>query len=285
MTSAVHEWGGKIVMQIAHSGHFAPEKLTGQPPWVVSNFEGLAGSPRKEMTVEDIQKIVLAFVDAARRVKSAGFDGVQIHCAHGYLLNQFLSPAFNRRRDEYGGNVGNRARTLLEVYDAIRKTVGKDYPVLIKLNCQDFSEDGLTMEDSLRVANLLANAGIDAVELSGGLITGGKLSPSRPGIDSEDKEAYFKEEARAFKREIDVPLILVGGIRSFEVAEQLLEDGVTDYLSMSRPFIREPGLINRWKAGDRRKAECLSDSLCFRPGAKGEGIYCVVEEREKKQAG
>jgi 2,4-dienoyl-CoA reductase-like NADH-dependent reductase (Old Yellow Enzyme family) len=281
MSSAVHEWGGKIVLQIAHSGHFAPEKLIGQPPWVVSDFEGLAGSPRKEMTVGEIQEMVLAFADAARRAKSAGFDGIQIHSAHGYLFNQFLSPAFNRRRDEYGGSLENRARIHLEVYEAIRKTVGRDYPVLIKLNCQDFAKDGLTVEDSLKVASLLANAGIDAIELSGGLITGGNLSPSRPGINSEDKEAYFMKEARAFKKEIDVPLILVGGIRSFEVAERLLEEGVTDYISMSRPFIREPDLINRWKAGDRRKAECISDSLCFRPGAKGEGIYCVVEKREK----
>jgi 2,4-dienoyl-CoA reductase-like NADH-dependent reductase (Old Yellow Enzyme family) len=281
MTAAVHEWGGKIVLQLSHAGHFAVEQLIGRAPLVVSDFEGLAESPRKEITVQDIQEIVLTFADAARRAKSARFDGIQIHSAHGYLLNQFLSPAFNRRRDNYGGNVGNRARIHLEVYDAIRKAVGQDYPVLIKMNCQDFTENGLTTEDSVQVASLLANAGIDAIELSGGLITGGKLSPSRPGINSEDKEAYFTEEARAFKRKIDIPLILVGGIRSFEVAERLLENGVTDYISMSRPFIREPGLINRWKAGDRRKAECISDNLCFRPGVKGEGIYCVVEKREK----
>jgi 2,4-dienoyl-CoA reductase-like NADH-dependent reductase (Old Yellow Enzyme family) len=248
---------------------------------VVSDFEGLAGSPRKEITAQDIREIVIAFADAARRAKSAGFDGIQIHSAHGYLLSQFLSPAFNRRQDNYGGNVGNRSRIHLEVYDAIRKAVGKDYPVLIKMNCRDFTEDGLNQEDSIQAASLLANAGIDAIELSGGLITGGKLSPSRPEISSEDKEAYFMEDAHAFKRQINIPLILVGGIRSFEVAERLLEDGVADYISMSRPFIREPGLINRWRAGDRRKAECISDNLCFRPGLKGEGIYCVVEKREK----
>ena len=149
MIAAVHEWGGKIVLQLSHAGHFAVEQLIGRPPLVVSDFEGLAESPRKEITVQDIQEIVLAFADAARRAKSARFDGIQIHSAHGYLLNQFLSPAFNRRRDNYGGNVGNRARIHLEVYDAIRKAVGQDYPVLIKMNCQDFTENGLTTEDSV----------------------------------------------------------------------------------------------------------------------------------------
>ena len=281
MTAAVHDWAGKIALQLAHAGHFAAKELIGQPPLVVSNFEGLAKSPRKELTAQDIREIVVAFADGARRAKSAGFDGVQIHSAHGYLLSQFLSPAFNRRQDEYGGDAGRRARIHLEVYNAIREAVGKDYPVLIKMNCQDFTEDGLKPEDSLQAARLLAKAGIDAIELSGGLMTSGKLSPSRQGINSEDKEAYFKEEGRVFKREIGIPFILVGGIRSFEVAERLLEDEVADYISMSRPFIREPGLINRWKAGDRHKAECISDNQCFGPGVKGEGIYCVVEKREK----
>ncbi|MFC1886951.1 hypothetical protein ACFLZM_07835 [Thermodesulfobacteriota bacterium] len=110
-----------------------------------------------------------------------------------------------------------------------------------------------------------------------------KLSPVRTGINSESKEAYFKEEAAAFKEKIDIPLILVGGTRSFEVAESLVENGTADYISMSRPFIREPDLVNRWKSGDRRKAECRSDNQCFGPGVKGEGIYCVTAEREKEK--
>ena len=281
MAAAVHECGGKIVMQMAHAGTFAAKQATQQPPLVVSNFDGLAKSPRKEITAEDIREMVGAFGDAARRAKSAGFDGVQIHSAHGYLLNQFLSPFFNRRQDEYGGDIRNRARVHLEVYQAIRDVVGKDYPVLIKMNCGDFAENGLSLEDSVRATRLLADAGLDAVELSGGLITSVKMSPSRPGINSSDKEAYFKEEARVFKREIALPLILVGGIRSFEVAEQLVKSGVADYISMSRPFISEPNLVNRWKAGDRRKSNCRSDNRCFGAGAEGEGIYCVTNREEK----
>lgn len=282
--SAIHAWGGKIVMQLAHAGNFAAEKLTGQPALVVSDFEGLASSQRHEIEAQDVKKIITAFAAAAVRAKAAGCDGVQVHSAHGYLLSQFLSPLFNRRRDDYGGDIRQRARIHLEVYRAIREAVGRDYPILIKMNCRDFQENGLSLEESLQAAEMLAQAGFDAIELSGGLLTGGKLSPSRPGIDSPEKEAYFREEIRTFKKSIPIPLILVGGIRSFEIAEQLVADGTADYISMSRPFIREPDLINRWKAGDRRKSECTSDNLCFRPGFKGEGIYCVPKRREQAKS-
>jgi 2,4-dienoyl-CoA reductase-like NADH-dependent reductase (Old Yellow Enzyme family) len=282
MTAAIHECGAKTVMQLAHAGNFAAEKLTRLPPLVVSDFEGLAGSPRREMTTQDIREVIDAFARAARRAKSAGFDGVQIHSAHGYLLSQFLCPVFNRRQDEYGVDVCNRARIHVEVLHAIRETVGKDYPVLIKMNCRDFTESGLSLDDSVQIAELLAEAGFDAIELSGGLITCKELSPCRQGINSIGKEAYFREEARIFKREIGIPLILVGGIRSLEVADQLIEHEAADYISMSRPFIREPDLINRWKTGDRRKASCKSDNLCFRPGLRGKGICCVSQMRTDK---
>lgn len=281
MAAAVHDAGGKIVMQLAHAGHFALSKLTGRTPVVASVYEGLSRSPRKELTTQDIQDLVGAFADAAGRAKSAGFDGVQIHAAHGYLLSQFLSPIYNRRSDGYGGSIENRARIHVEVIHAVRKAVGKDYPVLIKMNCADFAENGLSLEDSLIAGEILADAGLDAIELSGGLLTGGKLSPSRPGIHSADKEAYFREELIAFKKNIRIPLILVGGIRSVEVAEKLVADGSADYIAMCRPLIREPDLVQRWKAGDRRRAACKSDNLCFGPGLEGGGIYCVTEKREK----
>lgn len=278
MTAAVHGAGGKIVMQLAHGGNFAAERLIDQPPWVVSNFEGLAKSARREMSAQDIREIVDAFANGAQRALAAGFDGVQLHSAHGYLLSQFLSPIFNRRQDQYGGDIHNRVRIHLEIGRAIRNLVGPGYPLLIKMNCRDFAEKGLSLEDSLQAAKLLSQAGFDAIELSGGLLTGGKLSPLRPSINSEDKEAYFKEEARAFKEAIDIPLILAGGIRSIEVAESIIESSAADYLSMSRPLIREPELIKRWRDGDRRRAECVSDNLCFKAGYTGEGIYCPTKE-------
>jgi 2,4-dienoyl-CoA reductase-like NADH-dependent reductase (Old Yellow Enzyme family) len=281
MTKAVHDKGGKIVMQLAHAGYFSFAKLTGRTPMAPSNVEGFAKGPRQEMAAEDIHKVANAYGQAARRAQLAGFDGVQIHSAHGYLLNQFLSPAFNRRSDQYGGDIHNRARVLIKVLRAVRSSVGNDYPVMVKLNCQDFIENGLTLEDSLRIGPMLMENGIDAIELSGGVLIGGKLSPVRMGIKSEDKEAYFQQEAMAFKKKVDVPLILVGGNRSFQVAERLIDEGVADYISMSRPFIREPDLINRWKSGDLSRATCLSDNMCYGPARKGHGIYCVTEEKQK----
>lgn len=228
LTSSIHAAGGKIVVQIAQAGYLAAASLSGWTPVVVSDFEGLMKLPRKEMTAMDIRNIVTAFACAARRAKASGFDGIQLHAAHGYLLNQFLSPAFNRRQDEYGDSVANRARILLEILRAVREAVGKDFPVLVKMNSRDFVENGLTLEDSRRTARFLVDAGIDAIELSGGMVVSGKLSPSRTGIHSNEKEAYFRDEARAFKAQISVPLILVGGIRSLETAECLMEEGIAD---------------------------------------------------------
>lgn len=280
MTGAVHDAGGRIVLQLAHAGTFASETRTGKTPWAVSVPQGQSRNPRREMTVQDIQDVVTAFANGARRAKEAGFDGVQIHSAHGYLLSQFLSPAFNRREDAYGGNLKNRSRIHLEVCRAVREAVGESYPLLIKMNCRDFADNGLELEDSIEAIQGLEASGLDAMELSGGLVTGGKLSPSRPGITSEAQEAFFREEARAFRQKIRIPLILVGGVRSFGVAETLVQEGVADYISMSRPLIREPDLIQRWKEGDRQRAACNSDNLCFGPGMKGEGVYCVTKERE-----
>ena len=283
MAKAVHDNGGKIVLQLAHAGFFANAKLTGQTPMAPSNVEGFSKSARQEMTAEDIRDVVQAYGAAAKRAQNAGFDGVQIHAAHGYLLSQFLSPAFNRRNDAYGGDIRHRATALVEVLQQIRHTVGREYPVLVKMNCRDFIENGLVVEDSLEVATMLEAEGIDAIELSGGVLVGGKLSPSRVGIKSAEKEAYFQDDARAFKEKLGVPLILVGGNRSFQVAERLINEGMADYISMCRPLIREPALINRWRAGDLSKATCLSDNMCFKPAMKGDGIYCLTEERERKQ--
>ncbi|MBI9085993.1 MAG: NADH:flavin oxidoreductase [Desulfobacterales bacterium] len=283
MAAAVHDNGGKIVLQLAHAGFFANAKLSGQTPFAVSDVEGLAKSPRAELTTADIEEIVAAYAAAAARAKTAGFDGVQIHAAHGYLLSQFLSPAFNRRTDDFGGSVENRARSFLAVVDAVQNSVGPDYPVLVKMNCGDFIDNGLTLDDAVAVAKMLVEAGIDAIEVSGGVLTSRKLSPSRMGIHNQDREAYFQKEAAAIKEATGVPLILVGGNRSFDVAERLVNEGTADYISMCRPLIREPDLINRWKSGDRTRATCLSDNQCFGPAMAGEGIYCVTERKEQQK--
>lgn len=281
MVSAVHENGGKIAMQLAHAGQYAEKEITGWPALAVSENSDFPSEDITAITSRDIQRLVSSYALAAKRAQKAGFDGIEMHSAHGYLLSQFLSPAFNKRRDEYGGSIENRTRIHLQIYRAIRDVVGADYPILIKMNCADFIENGLTIDDSLRAAKFFADAGFDAIEVSGGIIKTGKLSPSRPGITTQDREAYFKNYADRFRSDIKIPLILVGGLRSFEVADRIVAEGVADYIAMSRPLIREPDLINRWKNGDRRKAECKSDNLCFNPGFEGKGVYCVTQEREK----
>lgn len=282
MAEAVHGKGGRIALQLAHGGLLAGTQLTGQPALAPSQTGGPEKTRRREMTEADIRDTIGAYGQAALRAREAGFDGVQVHAAHGYLLNQFLSPWFNRRTDRYGGSIENRARMVLDVLASVRKAVGKDYPVLVKMNSADFMEGGLTREDSLQAALMIAAAGADAIELSGGTLLSGKLSPSRSKIDSVEQEAYFRDAARTFKAMLNIPLALVGGIRSFEVAEGLVRDGIADFVSMSRPFIREPGLVNRWKRGDRSRATCVSDNRCFGPPMRGTGFYCVVEREEKE---
>jgi 2,4-dienoyl-CoA reductase-like NADH-dependent reductase (Old Yellow Enzyme family) len=281
MAAAARENGAKMVLQLAHAGCFAAEELTGTPPLVVSAAVDSDDPPGREVSATGIRDLVRAFADAARRAKAAGFDGVQIHAAHGYLLSQFLSPRFNRRTDAYGGGIRQRSRASVEVIEAVREVLGRDTPLLVKMNCRDWAEGGLEPDDAIQAAVLLQEAGADAIEISSGLPRFSKFTPVRPGIDSEEKEAYHQAEATAFKKRLKVPLVLVGGIRSFAVAERLVNGGVCDFISMCRPFIREPGLVNRWKSGDRQSAACTSDNLCFGPIRKGDGFYCVTADKEK----
>lgn len=283
MTSVVHDYGSRIVLQLAHAGLYAHTELTGEPPVAPSRVEGHPSSSCREMAPDDIHEIVEAFGQGAVRAKEAGFDGVQIHAAHGYLMSQFLSPFYNKRTDAYGGTVENRARALQEVLMRIRAVVGDGFSILVKMNCQDFVDGGLTLSESLQVGAMLQEEGIDAIEVSGGTPCSGRLGAIRMRITSEEKEAYFREEARAFKERFHVPLILVGGIRTFGVAERLVTEGYADHISMSRPFIREPDLIKRWESGGLHKATCISCNRCFRPAGAGEGIYCVVEQRQKEK--
>ena len=261
LTGAVHEHDSKIIVQLGFGGAY------------------LSKSRLRSMGAEDFHVLAEAYGQAALRAQKAGFDGVQIFAAHGFFLSQMLCPRYNDRTDDYGGNIANRARFLVEVLDAIRKAVGRDYPVLAKLNCRDDVENGLTLEDSVTVAGMLEKAGIDAIEISGGLLNNPNIMRSK--IDSGDSQAFFQAEARMFKQTVNVPLILVGGIRSYDTAKHLVDEGIVEYISMSRPFIREPGLIKRWKAGDRRDAACISCDNCFEPIKKGEGVSCVPLEPQE----
>lgn len=202
MTEAVHKSGGKIVMQLAHAGCHAAAHLTELEPLGPSVMENKKGPICREITLKEIQEIVNAFGEGAVRAQKAGFDGVQIHGAHGYFLSQFLSPFYNRREDEYGGSIENRARIVLEVFRSIRAAVGDHFPILIKINSEDFVEGGQTQEDMLQAVAMLEKEGIDAIELSGGSQRSKPaLSPVRVGkLDSEEKEAYYREAARRYKK-------------------------------------------------------------------------------------
>ena len=285
MTSAVHEAGGKIAVQLVHAGGQAGSENAGRVPLAPSavKVDQFPETP-EEMSSEQIAEVLKAFGKAAQRAKEWGFDAVQLHGAHGYLINQFLSPLTNRRTDEYGGGVENRCRFLLEVYHAVRGAVGSGYPVCIKLNSSDNVAGGLELEDALYAARKLGEAGIDAIEVSGGTPASGDRSPVRTKIKFPDQEAYHLEQARCIKEVAGCPVMAVGGFRSREVVENALGEGGVDYVSMSRPFIREPGLASRWSGGDSGVARCISCNGCFMPGLKEGGIYCVVEKKEREKA-
>ena len=276
MTDFVHRNGVPIIIQLVHSGLFSSPLLTGTTPLGPSVLETSEGTIGREMSKEEITEAVVAFREAALRAKEAGFDGVQIHAAHGWLLSQFLSPFFNRRSDEYGGTLENRARIVMEVTKNIKEAVGDNFAVTVKINSDDFIPGGFGTDEMVKVCAMLEKAGVDAIEISGGtigaLMTGnidGSFSPaSKKGI-------YYLEAAKRYKEKISVPLILVGGIRSFEEAEELVKSGIADYIALCRPLIREPDLIKKWKSGNFKRSDCISDSACFQPGIEGKGVHCV----------
>ncbi|MBF0558012.1 MAG: NADH:flavin oxidoreductase [Nitrospirae bacterium] len=281
LTQAVHGEGGKICIQLVHAGGQTTVKTAGRRPLAPSavKVEQFPEEP-DAMSSEDIVQIVTAFGEAAARAKEYGFDAVQLHAAHGYLINQFLSPLTNRRTDGYGGPVENRCRFLMEVYRRVRSEVGPDFPVMAKLNGSDNLDGGLSLTDAVVAARLLDKEKIDAIEVSGGTSASGEKTPVRTGIDKPDMEAYNIELAREIKKSVGCPVMAVGGFRSLEVINKaIIEDGI-DYISMARPFIREPQLVRRWREGDRSPARCISCNGCFRPGLKEGGIYCVVEKKE-----
>jgi len=285
MAGAAHSHGSSIVLQLAHAGLQAATSLTKMDALGPSAAVGGSGAAGRAMTDEEIEATIKAFVDAAGRAKDAGFDGVQLHAAHGYLLSQFLSPYFNRRTDQYGGSTENRARIVVIILERIRSSLGEAFPVLIKMNSEDFLEGGLQVEEMLQIAAMLAEARISGIEMSGGTIdpAGYQIPVRKRTPATEDEEAYYREAARQFKGTIRVPLILVGGIRSYEVARELIENGSADYIALSRPLIREPHLVAQWKSGDTRKSECESCNGCFGPIFRGRGIYCVRTNRKERK--
>ncbi len=284
MTSEVHKAGGAIAIQLVHAGGQTDTGNAGRQPVAPSavQIDQFPEIPA-ELTSEEIQEIIDAFGKGALRAKKWGFDAVQLHGAHGYLINQFLSPLANRRTDEYGGSIENRSRFLIEIYKKVRANVGDNYPVLIKLNASDNLEGGLTTQDAIYAAQKLSELGIDAIEVSAGTPASGDKTPARAKINNQDKEAYHLDLAKQIKNAVSCPVMVVGGMRSYKIAEKAVTEDGLDYISMARPLIREPNLPNRWRDGDLSPATCISCNSCFMPGIKEGGIYCVIEKKEKQR--
>jgi 2,4-dienoyl-CoA reductase-like NADH-dependent reductase (Old Yellow Enzyme family) len=224
----------------------------------------------EDLTADDIRETADAFVAAAGRAREAGYDGVQIHAAHGYLLSCFLTPSENTRTDRHGGDASGRRRLLVEITERVRDVIGPDLALLCKLGAVDGRDDSLPLAESVATAAALEAAGVDAVEVSSTL-SGPRAQPAAEGIDSVAKEAYFRSQARAIRDAVSIPVILVGGLRSLVVMEEAVHGGSCDMVSMSRPFIREPGLVNAFSGGAADRAACISCNKCYDP----HGFHCV----------
>jgi NADPH2 dehydrogenase len=232
LAETIHRNGSKCMMQLNHAGSAASEEWTGTPPVGPSAIENpRRGTVPQELNREEIGGIINAFQDAARRTKEAGFDGVEIHSAHGYLLNQFYSPLTNKRTDEYGGDVLQRIKIHLQVIKAVRSVVGEDFPILLRLGASDFTEGGTTIEDSLIAAREFEKAGVNVLDISGGF-----SGYNVPGLTGQ---GFFAPLTEAIKQGVSIPVILTGGITEAEAAEKLLEDGKADLIGVGRAILHD----------------------------------------------
>lgn len=277
LTDIVHQYDAKIMMQIAYGGtkttYRVGERVIYAPSVVPERGTKTAG---KAMTIEEIMLVEDAFAEAALRIKKAGFDGVEIHAAHTYLINQFLSPYYNLRQDEYGGSLENRMRFLVEICNKTRERVGKDFCVAVKLTASEFFDGGMTFDETRVTAKKLQEIGVDMIELSGN-IHGKAKSMAGEVYDHHTllAQGYFLEYAKTLRGDISIPLITVGGFRDLNTIETALNQYGVDAVGLSRPLLAEPDLFLRWKNGDERAARCVSCSKC----RTEEGNYCTVFRR------
>lgn len=286
LTTAVHDRGAKIAVQLFHAGREGARFLKGKneqaiAPSFVSNDPYFTEQYRP-MTEDEIWDMIRAFGDAAKRARDAEFDAVQLHGAHAFLLSQFLSPFTNHRDDDWGGSVEKRLRFHREIYRDIRSKAGEDYLVLIKIGVQDGFPGGLAFSEGNLAAQLLAQRGFDSLEISQGLR--GKPyegTEFRTKINNLDREGYFQHWCKEIKSKVDVPVMMVGGLRTFELMEEIIQKGEADFISLSRPLIREPGIINEWKSGNRHRATCISCNKCLEALRKGEALHCVQQKIEE----
>ncbi len=281
LVEAIHKEDGKIVIQINHAGRQTSASITGSPIVAPSAIPcPVRKEMPKELSYEEIQKIIEAFGQAARRVKESGADGVEIHMAHGYLLCQFLSPFSNKRTDEYGGDADRRMRMALEVLRAVRNKVGPDFPVLCRLSADEYVEAGLKLEDTKEIAKALERTGADALHISACVAASGYLN--HPPYYAE--EGVFVHLAQGIKSVVGVPVITVGRIRTPELANQILEEKKADLISMGRALIADPDLPTKALQGRREEIiPCISCNRCVLSIRKG-SLQCAVNPETGREA-
>ncbi len=239
LAALIQKNGSKAVIQLNHTGSAARSEVTGMEPVgpsAICNPPG-GGVVPKELDTIGIKAIVEQFKDAALRVKRAGFDGVELHAAHGYLLSQFLSPLTNKRTDEYGGDITGRMKLHLEIIRAIREAVGKSFPILLRLGASDYMEGGLTIQDSKIAAQAFERAGLDILDVSGGF-----CRYTIPGIM---KPGYFTELTKVLKEVVTIPVIVTGGIIEPESAENILREGSADLIGVGRAILKDSAWAKR----------------------------------------
>jgi len=276
LAEVIHRHRCYVFAQLNHGGSRLEKGIAEPvgPSPVVHPITGLCG---RELRSSEIWEIIHAFGQAARRVRKAGLDGILIHGAHGYLVSLFNSPFANKRMDEWGRTLEDQFRFLREVYRSIRNAVGADYPVAVKLGVRDDMEEGLSIEEGANLASWLVKEGIDAIEISGGVPTK-EAGASRSHIHSQEQEAYFLSYAKVVRPNVGrLPLSLVGGLRSPQLMEKIIGEGWTDFVSLARPFICEPDLVEKIRKGRREPVACTRDDLC-RTGFGQEGLRCRRHE-------
>ena len=267
-TQMIHAKGSKVALQLAFGGsqsfHPNAREMDIIGPSAVENR--VTGLLPREATRQDIKNVVSAFGKASLRAKKSGFDAVQIHAAHGYFLSSFLTPYYNRRNDEYNGDIHNRARIIYETYEEIRNRVGNDFPVMIKLNFDDFMDEGegLVFEDAVQVFKRLDEMGMDLFEVSATNESSGKgLAPARTKIAPPDKQSYFREATAKIAEIVKAPVILMGGNRDVDLMSEILATTKIKYVSLARPLLCEPDLINKWKNEPGYRPKCISCNKCW----------------------
>jgi len=307
LTAAVHHHNGAVSLQLGHCGYFTKNsEYVGRgplgPSFGVNEYGITAGMPfAKAMTEDDIAGVIEQFGLAAERTVRAGFDAIELHVGHGYLLSQFLSPAVNRRRDRWGGSLENRARLPLAVLARVRRAVGPGFPLLAKINLRDGFSGGLELEESIEIVRMLEAAGIDAVVMSGGFTAKNPFylfrgeAPLREMIEVEKnplqrlvlrmtgsslirsypfEEMYFLEDALEVRKAVKVPLVLLGGLLSIYSLERAMAEGF-DFVALGRALIADPDLVNRMQSGEITRSRCTSCNKCVAEMDRN-GVRCVL---------